>query len=599
MCPWLAYLFWPKPSRSATSKPYDRDQAARQTDKRDELETPAGGGKTAALPVYAKPPTYYIYYNASSKAWPDATKIAMAKYSAVTLAADLGNIENFAQSMNAVRAINPDIKFFIYAQTAEAANVSHDYGGTYGSRGAKLTAANWFLRNAANRRFRSYGGSADGTAPHAYKGDTFLNERGHWAGPGTAYGYNDVVQDAGIDKLCIVPHTSRDTMMADAAKWSTYLGIMAVNYLPGAMPKHDDIDWATWYARHVHTIGSRAGMTWDGVYLDHFGYTDETIPLDWSNTSNDVRMDADASSKRACEEFLRSFITELKLQFGADTKILGNSNNGTLLNEFLVARNMGPAWADGVLHETAVAPSVNWSPLCTSGVSRNGSNTVMYSWMIKAQSVKDPSNSLSAIGTKPSSDTDYKTVRLGIALALMQNARSVVTMSGGYNASFVPWFDEWDQPLGTGIEPVRSTWSGTSQVWKRRFENGVVIINESKLAVGRNRGKWASDARYAPGEYVQQEGLCRVCKYGQGHVSSASFSSDSARWHTMTGSVQPNWIAGAPQTIDDAVIPYGIYRRISGTQDPVQNNGAIVDRAFSLDGWDAIILLCVNSGIHA
>lgn len=552
--------------------------------------------------TYAKPKAHAIFYNSGST-WSEETKAAMAKYASVQMVFELAtgaSTNALAASIADVRSRNPEIEFFAYSMTAEAYTAGYDFGGTYGDRAAKLKAANWFVRNAAGQRLRGFGG----TLP-AYPGNTFLTERGDWATAkalNPAFTYNDVVTEGGIDYLCIVPHTSVASFATDLAanRWSTNLGIMAVNYCPGSLPDHAGVDWATWYANHVWTYCNRAGVVWDGIYLDHYGYTEESELLDWQNVGANVRMDTDAPTKRDAEAFLDDFIANLKTAFGnPDLKIIGNVNSGALGDEFITTRGMG-AKVDGMLHETTVAPSVNWSNITFAGINNNGINAAYYSWIPKSQSVKNPADSYSSIGVRLSHATDYATARLGIALALFRDARVTFAVPpDGYGGASLPWFDELDQQLGAAIDPVVGNWTGSMA--KRRFENGVVIVNSSKLATGANRGAWAPHTTYAQGDKVLQGGLSRTVKYGRGHTSAAAFATDDAagRWHTMTGSSHPALIAGAPITIDSAVIPAGVYRRFVGTQDPAQNSGAVVNGSFQLAGWDAIVLLCVVPGVHA
>ena len=537
-------------------------------------------------PAYAKPASHAIYYGTT---FPGATLSVLARYDSITLASTgVADPRPTKAAIDTLRSTNPAIKIFAYNIASEQTVASHDHGGTYGNVGAKLTSANWLLRNADNALYITYG-AGDGT---------FLPDRGLWATE-TAYAVNDVVLEAGTYRKCTVAHTSASSFAADAAKWTTTLGVMAINCCDGVLPDHDGLSFAKYFARHVHYLATRGGATWDGAYLDAHGYTDENVRLDWENNGNNVAANVTASVKRKMERFYRELVAELANQFGTGFKILDNTNGGSLLTEYVTAQGMS-AYADGWLHESTVAPSVNWSYLCVGGIGGAG-NTVMGSgWAIKARQVRDPDTSFSVLGVKPSTTTDYATIRLGIALALMENARAAITPPAGYASASILWADEFDQPLGIGIDAVQSA-AARGTVWRRRFQNGVVLINESKLAAGPDRGAWAPGMAYKPAQYVKHGGFVRVCKYGQEHTSSDSFAVDDAagRWHTMTGTAPPNHIAGAPVTIDSSVVPYGIYTRFSGTQDRVHNSGATVNGSFALAGLDAIVLLCVTAGVHA
>lgn len=554
------------------------------------LSLGVGGGAGVVIPpdtVYSKPPAHAIYY---ASTFPDSAVATLAKYSSVTIAtANTSSLAVVKAGINAIRALNPSIKLINYNILSEASFPSIDSGGTYGNPSAKLAAADWLLRNAANDFYITYG-SGDGT---------FLPDRGAWVSS-TSYAVNDVVLQGGIYYKCL---TANSDVSFTGAKWTTSLGVMAVNFCKGVLPDHLGVSWPTYFARACYTQASRSGCTWDGVYMDLHGYPDDAVPLDWENTGANVLARDTASVKRKMEDSIKDFVAELTVQFGAGMKILGNTNGNiapyNLLTEYVTTRGMS-AYADGWLHESTIAPSINWSFLCIGGVSGAG-NTVMGSgWSIKAQQVRDPVNSYSVLGIQMSKPTDYATMRMGIALALYQNSRPALTPPAGYASTSPIWADELDQLIGAGIDAVQSA-AVSGNIWKRRFQNGVILLNEAKLAIGTNRGAWAAGVSYTQGQYVTQAGNVRVCRYGQGHTSSGSFATDDAagRWHSMTSTAAPGWIAGAPVTIDSSIIPYGIYRRFSGTQDPVQNSGAVVSGSFSLAGWDAILLLCVTPGVHS
>lgn len=73
--------------------------------------------------------------------------------------------------------------------------------------------------------------------------------------------------------------------------------------------------------------------------------------------------------------------------------------------------------------------------------------------------------------------TDYKMVRYGLATALMDNGYFLYMPLTG---TFQPkWFDEFSAQIGT---PVDAPPTGPAQngIWKRRYTNGIVLVNSSK-----------------------------------------------------------------------------------------------------------------------
>jgi hypothetical protein len=70
--------------------------------------------------------------------------------------------------------------------------------------------------------------------------------------------------------------------------------------------------------------------------------------------------------------------------------------------------------------------------------------------------------------------TDYQSFRYGLASCLMDNAYySFTDTSKGYVG--VVWFDEYNVNLGQGMTPPTGAWQ--SGVWRRDFDNGVVLVN--------------------------------------------------------------------------------------------------------------------------
>lgn len=551
------------------------------------------GGLSPPVTEYAKLPSHAIYYYSGT---PNGTAIAaLAKYTSIStsLHMNAGGTQ-WGNAARSIVAINPASQFFGYLIASEVGFPSTDIGGSFGNPAAKLTAADWLLRSDTDSFYITYG-SGDGT---------FLPDRGAWVSA-TSYAVNDVVLQGGVYYKCITPNSD---VSFTGAKWTTALGTMAVNYLNAVLPDHAGLNWATYYAKYAKTLMTRdtSGWAWTGVYLDSgLGYTDQSATgLDWLNNGTTQVAISTPAVKRKMEEFGANYVTALKAEMGAGLKVFANVGDRTDGVEFSVTQGYGALYSDGNLDEKGIAPTTSWSLLCFAGVhgAPNAANTVMEgNWNWKSQAVRDINNNFSVLGVYAASATDYATFRLGIALAAMRNGRAALSSAaGGYTAQVPPWVDELDQPLGTGIDAIQSApFSG--QIWKRRFQNGVLIANQSKLARGASRGAWAPGVSYTEGEWVTESGRCRVCKHGKSHTSAASFATDDAagRWLSMDGASTPNYIAGAPVTIDNTIIPYGIYKRFSGTQDPVTNSGAVVNGSFSLAGWDAILLLCVTPGVHS
>jgi hypothetical protein len=76
---------------------------------------------------------------------------------------------------------------------------------------------------------------------------------------------------------------------------------------------------------------------------------------------------------------------------------------------------------------------------------------------------------------------DYRLMRYGLASCLMDDGYfAYSTLERQYSTT--PWFDEFDLPLGSAIDPPqRNAWQGP--VYRRRFAGGMALLNPSTLTV--------------------------------------------------------------------------------------------------------------------
>ena len=137
--------------------------------------------------------------------------------------------------------------------------------------------------------------------------------------------------------------------------------------------------------------------------------------------------------------------------------------------------------------------------------------------------------------------TDWKSGRLTICTTLLSNAIGYYDTEDASNKVYL---DEYDQLLGAPIDPV-PTAATTGNIWTRRYQNGIVVLNAAQ---------------------------------------------------TPTGSPNP-WVPGPSETYSP---PAGIYRKFLGAQAPTINDGQVVGvGGITIDGWDGRVLMCVTPGVHA
>jgi hypothetical protein len=79
-----------------------------------------------------------------------------------------------------------------------------------------------------------------------------------------------------------------------------------------------------------------------------------------------------------------------------------------------------------------------------------------------------------AIFNQWGSPTDYQSLRYGLGSCLLNDAyHSFTNTATGYAG--VVWFDEYDANLGQATAPPTAAWQ--SGVWRRDFDNGIVLVN--------------------------------------------------------------------------------------------------------------------------
>jgi hypothetical protein len=208
--------------------------------------------------------------------------------------------------------------------------------------------------------------------------------------------------------------------------------------------------WNEFLPRFIHDEVMTSGL-WDGIFLDNtFGalswFVSSPVDLD-----RDGKPDDKAQTDRAWSDGMKKIIRRIR-----------EANPGILL-----IGNGGVAYADqlnGVMYEHF--PS--WG-----GWER--------SWKeVRDTTAKHPRPSLAGINVNTKNDqrpNDYQLMRYGLASALMANVYYSFDQ-GDTNHRTLWWYDEYDAPLGSSNSAARNA----SGVWSRRFDRGMVLVNNSDRA---------------------------------------------------------------------------------------------------------------------
>ncbi|MEJ1971776.1 MAG: putative glycoside hydrolase [Lacunisphaera sp.] len=77
---------------------------------------------------------------------------------------------------------------------------------------------------------------------------------------------------------------------------------------------------------------------------------------------------------------------------------------------------------------------------------------------------------------------DYRLLRYALASCLLDDGYFSYSDSAGGGYSTVPWFDEFEAPLGRAIsEPAHEAWQ--NGVWRRDYAGGVALVNPAETPV--------------------------------------------------------------------------------------------------------------------
>jgi hypothetical protein len=583
------------------------------------------GAGAIAEPVrsgYRKPKVAMFYYAPSTtfdNTVGDRLKLAdivvlnQTKYLGTTVAT------NIATQMVRMRSANPNIKILCYVNAAEA--TAGDAGGGLGytnglysadfsGEGITMTPPflkawqeGWFVRTVAGDYWRSF----------PVNGSVLW--RGTWeSGTSgvTSYPTGCLVTFGGLPYMCKSTHTRDATWAADypseatSTKWTTNITNLDVNFTAANGADVNGETWVQRQARWEYALASRGGCVWDGCYIDASSYYGNAV-ADWDKNGSDTYVQTDASTRRQMEAGQKAFLVALRQQFGANAVLIGNSHNGDLGLEQLTSTDLTGEY-DGNLFESAVAPWVSFSNISIDGLATTGGpNNVFRTWPYKNTYAKVPARSRSILGVKQTLTNDYKTLRCGVAAALMQDGYVFVTggsLDSDYAKSPPNYYDEYNALLGEPIDPPQIV-PFSSTIWRRRFQNGIVLMNSSVVNPSAVTVWSSASVSYALGDYVSYNGApgnrgycCRAA-----HTSTAATPDTLPNlWLPRSSPASPgNRTAGAAVTITNTIMgaPYNTYKRLTGTQDAAVNSGATVSGSFSLDGWDGLILLCVVPGVHS
>jgi len=228
--------------------------------------------------------------------------------------------------------------------------------------------------------------------------------------------------------------------------------------------------WPQWLAEREYAVFFRDIPEFDIVYLDGVGAP--RVTADWNlDGRNDDRKDPAILSAHYAGHLAEwNRLRELapnRLLIGNTDNDLANAQWRDQLNGGFLESLMGWTW---------------------SLESRAGWSEMMERYRAVLRNTRPPK----IVGFNiQGSPTDYRFFRYGYTSCLLDDGYFSFT-DKAVEYSSVPWFDEYDHKLGHARSgPPATAW--TEGVWRRDFENGIVLVNPTfsaktvKLEAGLRR----------------------------------------------------------------------------------------------------------------
>ncbi len=243
-------------------------------------------------------------------------------------------------------------------------------------------------------------------------------------------------------------------------QWTAQYSTWEINFTNWTRPDAGGRRWPEWLAERNHAVYFRDIPEFDIVFLDGV-----TAPLrvtaDWDldkaddNRNSPVILAAHYAGHLAHWNRLRELAPDALLVGNADNDLANAQWRGQLDGAFLEAM-MGERWS--------IEAWAGWDAM-----------------MKRYRAVLAHTRQPKIVGFNvQGSPADYRFFRYGYTSCLLDDGFfSFTDRSRGYSS--VPWFDEYDFKLGRALSgPPAAAWS--QGVWRRDFENGVVLVNPTNVA---------------------------------------------------------------------------------------------------------------------
>ena len=314
-----------------------------------------------------------------------------------------------------------------------------------------------------------------GWAPAAYADDPALAMRKavreiKARNPKILVGQYTVLNEARDDPKDVATTDLREKLSAsgwwllDAAgrkvQWTDRYATWEVNFTAWTQPDAEGRRWPQWLAERNDEAFFRAVPELDIVYLDNV-MSRPRVRGDWRLD----RTDDDPADARIGAAYRAGHAAYWRRMRELEPRVLlvGNADNDLADREW--RGQLDGAFLEGLMGES-------WSIEGREGWAR-----MMERYRAALRNTRAPR----LVGFNVIGDArDYRFFRYAYSSCLLDDGYfSFTEHSRGYSS--VPWFDEYDLKLGRPLDrPPDAPWS--QGVWRRDFENGVVLVNPTATA---------------------------------------------------------------------------------------------------------------------
>lgn len=241
-------------------------------------------------------------------------------------------------------------------------------------------------------------------------------------------------------------------------QWTNSYSNWDINFTEYSKPDAQGLRYTQWRAQRDFNQFFSVLPEFDAWYCDNVMEAPRTPPANWMLDGVDrPSAEVAAAYRRAHVEHWRA-IRGLK----SSVHLIGNADNDLSSAEF-------KDQLDGAFLEAMIGRSYSreewagWTEAYKRYRTAETNTRAKHGVIFNTHGEKD----------------NYERMRYGLATTLLGNGMYCYTDSA-LNYSSVPWFDEYDAPLGLSVTlPPTAAVNG---VFMREYENGLVLVNPSKVS---------------------------------------------------------------------------------------------------------------------